>query len=145
MVAAFVWPVLPRSGGTVHSGLWDFSRGASPPLAYERADPVATAICPLVALSPQDYDAVLFDLGGVLTQTASVNAAAWKNLFDAFLKKRSEDLGNPFVPFDSDADYRRYLDGRSRYDGAAAFPGSRGIDLPGGHPETGLTRTPSRR
>ena len=98
---------------------------------------MVTAICPLITLSPQDYDAVLFDLDGVLTQTASVNAAAWKNLFDAFLKQRSADPGEPFVPFDVDADYRRYLDGKSRYDGAAAFLESRGIDLPRGAPGDG--------
>ena len=95
---------------------------------------MVTAICPVITLSPQDYDAVLFDLDGVLTQTASANAAAWKSLFDAFLEQRSADLGEPFVPFDVDADYRRYLDGKSRYDGAAAFLESRGIDLPRGAP-----------
>jgi beta-phosphoglucomutase-like phosphatase (HAD superfamily) len=78
------------------------------------------------ALSPRDYDAVLFDLDGVLTRTASVHAAAWKRLFDEFLKKRSDDTGEPFVPFDIDIDYRRYVDGKPRYDGV----GSRDIGLP---------------
>jgi HAD superfamily hydrolase (TIGR01509 family) len=114
-----------------------FARGALPPLAYERASQVVTAICPTITLSPQDYDAVLFDLGGVLTQTAGVNAAAWKSVLDAFLEQRSADLGEPFVPFDLNADYRRYLDRKSRYDGAAAFLKSREIDLPLGAPGDG--------
>jgi beta-phosphoglucomutase-like phosphatase (HAD superfamily) len=67
------------------------------------------------ALSPRDYDAVLFDLDGVLTRTASVHAAAWKRLFDEFLEKRSVDTGEPFVPFDIDTDYRRHVDGKPRY------------------------------
>ena len=89
-----------------------------------------TSICPAITLSPRDYDAVLFDLDGVLTRTASVHAAAWKRLFDEFLEQRSADMGDPFVPFDIDADYRRYVDGKSRYDGVAAFLKSRGIELP---------------
>ena len=78
---------------------------------------------------PSDYDAVLFDLDGVLTKTASVHAAAWKRLFDGFLEQRAADTGEPFVPFDIDADYRRYVDGKPRYDGVAAFLKSRGIEL----------------
>jgi beta-phosphoglucomutase-like phosphatase (HAD superfamily) len=53
----------------------------------------------IVTLSPRDYDAVLFDLDGVLTRTASVHAAAWKKLFAAFLERRAADMGEPFVPF----------------------------------------------
>jgi beta-phosphoglucomutase family hydrolase len=98
---------------------------------------VVTAICPTITLSPQDYDAVLFDLDGVLTQTTSLNAAAWKTVLDAFLKQHSADLGDAFVPFDIDVDYRRYLDGKSRYDGAAAFLKSRGLDVPRGGPGDG--------
>ncbi len=98
---------------------------------------MVTAICPVITLSPQDYDAVLFDLDGVLAQTASANAAAWKSLFDAFLEQRSADLGEPLVPFDVGADYRRYFEGRSRHDGAAAFLESRGIGLPQGAPGDG--------
>jgi beta-phosphoglucomutase family hydrolase len=98
---------------------------------------VVTATYPTITLSPQDYDAVLFDLDGVLTQTVGVNAAAWKTVFDALLRQRSADLGEPFVPFELGADYRRYLDGRSRYDGAAAFLRSRGIELPRGAPGDG--------
>jgi phosphoglycolate phosphatase-like HAD superfamily hydrolase len=65
----------------------------------------------IVTLSPRDYDAILFDLDGVLTRTASVHAAAWKKLFDAFLERRAAETGEPFVPFDIDADYRRYVAG----------------------------------
>ena len=89
-----------------------------------------TSIAPVVTLSPRDYDAVLFDLDGVLTKTASVHAAAWKRLFDGFLEQRAADTGEAFVPFDIDADYRRYVDGKPRYDGVAAFLESRGIELP---------------
>ena len=80
-----------------------------------------TGIAPVVTLSPRDYDAVLFDLDGVLTKTASVHAAAWKKLFDGFLEQRAAATGEAFVPFDIDADYRRYVDGKPRYDGVAAF------------------------
>jgi beta-phosphoglucomutase family hydrolase len=91
----------------------------------------------VITLSPRDYNAVLFDLDGVLTRTASVHASAWKKLFDGFLEQRTTQSGEPFVPFDIDADYRRYVDGKSRYDGVAAFLESRGIELPLGTPEDG--------
>lgn len=84
---------------------------------------------PIVTLSPRDYDAVLFDLDGVLTRTARVHAAAWKKLFDAFLERRAAETAQPFVPFDIEVDYRRYVDGKPRRDGAAAFLRSRGIEL----------------
>ncbi|MFC3608779.1 beta-phosphoglucomutase family hydrolase [Stutzerimonas tarimensis] len=90
---------------------------------------------PAVSLSPRDYDAVLFDLDGVLTQTASVHAAAWKRLFDDFLRQRASETGVDFVPFDANADYRRYVDGKLRQDGVASFLHSRGIALPEGNPE----------
>ena len=61
----------------------------------------------VITLSPRDYDAVLFDLDGVLTRTASVHAAAWKKLFDSFLEQRATQAGEPFVPFDIDTDYPR--------------------------------------
>ncbi|MDO9458506.1 MAG: beta-phosphoglucomutase family hydrolase, partial [Alphaproteobacteria bacterium] len=91
----------------------------------------------VITLSPRDYDAVLFDLDGVLTRTASVHAAAWKRLFDEFLKKRSGDLGEPFDPFDINTDYRSYVDGKPRYDGVTTFLKSRGIELPQGAQEDG--------
>lgn len=89
----------------------------------------------IVTLSPRDCDAVLFDLDGVLTPTAAVHAAAWKKLFDDFLQKHSASTGEPFVPFDIDTDYRRFVDGKPRYDGVTSFVQSRGIDLPFGSPE----------
>jgi beta-phosphoglucomutase-like phosphatase (HAD superfamily) len=80
-------------------------------------------------------DAVVFDTDGVLTDTARVHAGAWAELFDAYLRARAARLGEPFRPFTPD-DYRRLVDGRPRYDGVAAFLGSRGIDLPWGDPAT---------
>jgi len=96
-----------------------------------------TSIAPVVTLSPRDYDAVLFDLDGVLTKTASVHAAAWEKLFNAFLKQRAARTGEPFVPFSTNADYYQYVDGKPRYDGVASFLESRGIDLPFGSPDDG--------
>jgi beta-phosphoglucomutase-like phosphatase (HAD superfamily) len=98
---------------------------------------MVTAIYPAVTLSPKDYDAVLFDLEGVLTNTASIHAAACKRVFDAFLEQRFADLDDRFVPFDIDADYRRYVDRMPCYDGVAAFLKSRAIDIPWGPPEDG--------
>jgi beta-phosphoglucomutase family hydrolase len=96
-----------------------------------------TCICPVITLSPRDYDAVLFDLDGVLTKTARIHAMAWKKLFDRFLEQRSAEMGEPFIPFDLDADYRRYVDGKPRYDGVTAFLMSRGVELPLGTSEDG--------
>jgi beta-phosphoglucomutase family hydrolase len=81
-----------------------------------------------------DYDALLFDLDGVITRTAAVHATAWKALFDEFLRAWADEHGTPFEPFDIAADYVRYVDGRRRYDGVATFLASRGIDLPRGEP-----------
>src|SRR5690348_14203551 len=92
-------------------------------------------IDPIATLSPRDYSAVLFDLDGVLTKTAEVHAAAWKRLFDEFLERRAADTDESFAPFDRDADYRRYVDGKRREDGVAAFLHSRRIVLPLGSPE----------
>ena len=72
----------------------------------------------------------LFDLDGVLTQTARVHAAAWKEMFDEFLRARAEQTREPFVPFDSVVDYDEYVDGKPRYDGVQSFLASRGIELP---------------
>jgi beta-phosphoglucomutase family hydrolase len=90
---------------------------------------------PVVTLSPRDYDAALFDLDGVLTKTASVHAAAWKQLFDEFLEERAAAAGEDFVPFDIEIDYSRYVDGKPRLDGVTAFLASRAIALPLGTPE----------
>lgn len=78
--------------------------------------------------------ACLFDLDGVLTKTATVHAAAWKETFDELLRRRAEQRGEELVPFDAVADYDRYVDGRPRYDGVRCFLGSRGIELPQGAP-----------
>ena len=77
----------------------------------------------------------LFDLDGVLTQTATVHASAWKAMFDAFLEARSRRLHEPFVPFDVVEDYDTYVDGRPRLEGVRAFLASRGIELPEGAPD----------
>ncbi|MFD8703723.1 HAD family hydrolase [Kitasatospora sp. NPDC059648] len=81
---------------------------------------------------PDDIRAFLFDLDGVLTQTATVHAAAWKDTFDAFLRAEAARTGGQFVPFDAVTDYDTYVDGRPRLDGTRAFLRSRGIDLPEG-------------
>ena len=83
---------------------------------------------------PDRIRACLFDLDGVLTRTAAVHAAAWKELFDGYLRRRSDETGEPFVPFDTDADYKRYVDGKKRADGVRSFLASRNITLPEGMP-----------
>src|SRR5918995_1832990 len=83
---------------------------------------------------PSEIRACLFDLDGVLTQTERVHAAAWKEMFDAFLRRRAAATGDAFVPFDPVRDYEAYVDGRLRYDGVLSFLSSRGIDLPQGDP-----------
>jgi beta-phosphoglucomutase family hydrolase len=84
---------------------------------------------------PDTVTACLFDLDGVLTDTAAVHDAAWKEMFDAFLRERAGQTGEPFVPFDSKADYEAYVDGKPRSDGVRDFLASRGITLPDGTPE----------
>ncbi|OBA79793.1 hypothetical protein A9W99_03195 [Mycobacterium sp. 1164966.3] len=84
---------------------------------------------------PENIRACLFDLDGVLTDTASVHTKAWKTMFDAYLKKRAKDTGEEFVPFDVGADYREYVDGKKREDGVRSFLESRGIELPDGSPD----------
>jgi beta-phosphoglucomutase family hydrolase len=81
---------------------------------------------------PDRIAACLFDLDGVLTQTAKVHAAAWKRMFDAFLRERAAARGEELVPFDPVADYDEYVDGKPRYDGVRSFLASRGIELPQG-------------
>ena len=80
---------------------------------------------------PDGVEACLFDLDGVLTQTATVHEAAWKEMFDAFLRRRADERGEPFEEFTAQ-DYDRYVDGLPREDGTRAFLRSRGIDLPDG-------------
>jgi beta-phosphoglucomutase family hydrolase len=83
---------------------------------------------------PDDTLACLFDLDGVVTKTALVHAAAWKQMFDAFLRDYAAETGTKFVPFDPVHDYDRYVDGRPRLDGTRTFLHSRGIELPEGDP-----------
>jgi len=75
-------------------------------------------------------DALLFDLDGVVTRTATIHAAAWKQLFDEFLRRRTREHGIAYAPFEIGTDYVRHVDGRRRYDGVDAFLRSRGIELP---------------
>jgi alpha,alpha-trehalase len=79
--------------------------------------------------------AVIFDLDGVVTDTATVHAAAWKAVFDELLRQRAAASGTLLNVFDADRDYRRHVDGRDRYDGVAAFLASRAIELPRGTPD----------
>jgi beta-phosphoglucomutase family hydrolase len=85
-------------------------------------------------MSIYNFDAVIFDLDGVITRTASVHSAAWKQMFDEFLKVYAERMGEPFREFTHLHDYLPYVDGKPRYKGVASFLESRGIDLPYGDP-----------
>jgi beta-phosphoglucomutase family hydrolase len=84
---------------------------------------------------PPGVTACLFDLDGVLTRTATVHAAAWKQMFDEFLEEWSTRTGQKFVPFDAGRDYDNYVDGRPRLEGTRGFLQSRGIELPEGSPD----------
>ncbi|MEV4835359.1 beta-phosphoglucomutase family hydrolase [Nonomuraea sp. NPDC049486] len=84
---------------------------------------------------PDGVRGCLFDMDGVLTRTATVHAAAWKSMFDDFLRDRADRTGTPFVPFDAVADYDRYVDGKKRLDGTRSFLEARGISLPEGKPD----------
>jgi len=85
-------------------------------------------------LSTETCDGVVFDLDGVITQTAKVHAKAWKKLFDTYLENRAARENQEYIPFDADKEYRTYVDGKPRYDGVESFLKSRGIDLPRGNP-----------
>lgn len=84
-------------------------------------------------ISTRLYEAIIFDLDGVVTQTARVHFAAWKALFDAYLRERAERENRPFEPFEKE-DYLAYVDGKPRYDGVKSFLDSRGMTLPWGDP-----------
>ena len=86
---------------------------------------------------PEQTRACLFDLDGVLTDTANVHKRAWAAMFDAYLRERAERTGEEFVPFDPGADYLKYVDGKKREDGVRSFLASRGIELPEGDPGDG--------
>jgi beta-phosphoglucomutase family hydrolase len=84
---------------------------------------------------PDTVRACLFDLDGVLTDTASVHKKAWKAMFDSYLRDRAKRTGQQFVPFDIDADYLTCIDGKKREDGVRSFLAARGITLPEGDPD----------
>src|SRR6516164_6147406 len=81
------------------------------------------------------FDAVLFDMDGVRTSTAKIHSKCWKTIFDDFLRRRAAERKEPFQPFDIDADYKRYVDGKLRYEGVKSFLASRDIALAEGTPE----------
>ncbi|MEJ2677494.1 MAG: trehalose-phosphatase [Gemmatimonadota bacterium] len=95
------------------------------------AAPAPTATAPSTTVDLSGIRACICDLDGVLTDTAATHLRAWKHMFDAFLRDRR---GEDFQPFTED-DYRRYVDGKPRYDGAQSFLDSRDIDLPRGNPD----------
>lgn len=89
-------------------------------------------VTPTTVGLPKGTRACLFDLDGVLTDTARLHAAAWKQMFDPYLRRRAQRGGGAFVPFDRVVDYDQYVDGRPRYEGVRTFLASRGIELPQG-------------
>jgi alpha,alpha-trehalase len=91
---------------------------------------VQAAVIPL-----ERIDAVVLDMDGVITDTATAHAGAWKRLFDEYLVERARRTGERTQPFDEEVDYRRFIDGKARYDGVRSFLASRGISLPEGNPE----------
>jgi alpha,alpha-trehalase len=86
-----------------------------------------------ISLSRSRYDGLIFDLDGVVTRTAKLHAAAWKEMFDHYLEKRA--AGGAFEPFTIKGDYRKYVDGKPRYMGVKSFLDARGIDIPYGTPD----------
>jgi beta-phosphoglucomutase-like phosphatase (HAD superfamily) len=86
-------------------------------------------------LTADRYDAVLFDLDGVITDTAAVHARAWKTMFDEFLRQRSVQHDQPFEAFTVEGDYKTHVDGKPRSDGVRSFLQSRGIELADGAPD----------
>ncbi|WP_183517788.1 beta-phosphoglucomutase family hydrolase [Mycolicibacterium sp. BK634] len=88
---------------------------------------------------PDGVKACLFDLDGVLTDTARVHTKAWKAMFDGFLERRAQQAHTAFVPFDAAHDYPAYIDGKTREDGVRSFLASRHIDLPEGDPSDAST------
>jgi alpha,alpha-trehalase len=92
----------------------------------------------IVVLRREEFDAVVFDMDGVVTKTAVVHAIAWKRLFDDYMEERSQSTGEDWRPFDVEVDYRQYVDGKSRYDGVRSFLASRGIILPEGTPDDAI-------
>src|SRR6516164_7911236 len=95
-------------------------------------------------ITRDQYDAVLLDLDGVITDTANLHAASWKQMFDEYLLKRATQRGETFRPFDLATDYRLYVDGKPRFDGVRDFLASRNIPLPEGSPDTPTGRNGGR-
>jgi beta-phosphoglucomutase family hydrolase len=87
------------------------------------------------AITRERYDSVLFDLDGVITDTANLHATCWKQMFDEYLQRRATQRSEAFRPFDIATDYRVYVDGKPRFDGVRSFLASRGIRLTEGTPE----------
>ncbi len=90
---------------------------------------------PIFIISNPPYGTVIFDLDSVVTKTAKIHAAVWKQLFDEYLKQRRKSQDKALQPFDPDTDYHRYVDGKPRYEGVKSFLDSRGIELPYGAPD----------
>src|SRR6516165_1795427 len=87
------------------------------------------------AITRDRYDAVLLDLDGAITDTASIHARCWKQMFDEYLQRRATQTGEAFRPFEIATDYRLYVDGKPRFDGVRDFLRSRNIQLPEGTPD----------
>ena len=115
--------------------------GRAPPRAPDPDAPTVRDVIDTTAPGalglPAGVTACLFDLDGVLTNTAAVHNRAWTAMFDGFLRQRAERGGEAFVPFDPGPDYARYVDGKARADGVRDFLASRGIELPEGSPDDG--------
>lgn len=86
-------------------------------------------------ITRERYDAVLFDMDGVITDTVGIHATCWKTMFDEFLRKWAARNAEPFRPFEVATDYKLHVDGKPRYQGVRDFLQSRGIVLPEGTPE----------
>ncbi len=83
----------------------------------------------------ENIDAFILDMDGVVTNTAHVHASAWKQMFDEYLCERARQSSEQYEPFDAEADYLRYVDGKPRYDGVKSFLESRNISIPYGSPD----------
>ncbi len=88
----------------------------------------------MVIINVEYFEALIFDLDGVITDTASLHARAWKRLFDEILARRATETGVEFMPFDLESDYRHYVDGKPRFAGLLSFLAARGIDVAMGAP-----------
>ena len=115
-------PQWEKGGGSIQRA----QRGGKTTMSGEKAPNPITR---------EKFDAVLFDLDGVLTATAHVHATCWKKMFDEYLQNRKSRTGEPFQPFEITTDYRLYVDGKPRFDGVRDFLRSRGIKLSEGTPD----------